>query len=180
MVDIQAARTALYRFFDSDDVLLYVGITNMPQVRWAAHTMKPWWKQVARKEVVWFENRAAAAQAEVGAIRREEPKYNIANAWYAEPKRPGVAAVPVQRQSSSRMTAVPGARSEADQELAAAAEAWRKSRAELDAANAELRALLIRGRAEGLGPSEMARLSGFTREWVSKIAPDPRRARDDS
>ncbi|WP_405506444.1 GIY-YIG nuclease family protein [Streptomyces cyaneofuscatus] len=175
MVDIQAARTALYRFFDSDG--LYVGITNMPQVRWAAHTMKPWWKQVARKEVVWFENRAAAAQAEVGAIRNEEPKYNIANAWYAEPKRPGVAAV---RPSLPRATAVPSARSEADQELAAAADAWRKSRAELDAANAELRALLIRGRAEGLGPSEMARLSGFTREWVAKIAPDPRRARDDS
>lgn len=44
------------------------------------------------------------------------------------------------------------------------------------AADEELRQLLIEGRAAGLGPSEMGRLTGFTREWVAKIAPAPPRS----
>lgn len=39
------------------------------------------------------------------------------------------------------------------------------------AADAELRELLVEGRAAGKGPSHMAKLTGFTREWVAKIAP---------
>ncbi|WTE17119.1 hypothetical protein OH747_05660 [Streptomyces anthocyanicus] len=38
-------------------------------------------------------------------------------------------------------------------------------------ADAELRELLVEGRAAGKGPSHMAKLTGFTREWVAKIAP---------
>lgn len=38
-------------------------------------------------------------------------------------------------------------------------------------ADAELRELLVEARAAGKGPSHMAKLTGFTREWVAKIAP---------
>ena len=41
-------------------------------------------------------------------------------------------------------------------------------------ADEELRDLLVKGRAEGKGPSHMAKLTGFTREWVAKIAPQPK------
>ncbi|MGW1949124.1 hypothetical protein ACWCRC_32975 [Streptomyces sp. NPDC001940] len=41
-------------------------------------------------------------------------------------------------------------------------------------ADTELRDLLVEGRASGLGPSHMAKLTGFTREWVAKIAPQPK------
>jgi hypothetical protein len=60
-----------------------------------------------------------------------------------------------------------------DTEIQAAAK--RRSRAEeaFNRADSELRALLVQGRAAGKGPSHMAKLTGFTREWVSKIAPDP-------
>ncbi|MFJ3089091.1 hypothetical protein [Streptomyces sp. NPDC086838] len=44
-------------------------------------------------------------------------------------------------------------------------------------ADMELKELLVKGRAAGLGPSEMAKLTGFTREWVSKIAPDESKSR---
>ncbi|MFI9618080.1 hypothetical protein ACIG8S_04090 [[Kitasatospora] papulosa] len=40
-------------------------------------------------------------------------------------------------------------------------------------ADAELRDLLVTARTEDIGPSELARLTGLTREWVAKIAPDP-------
>ena len=39
-------------------------------------------------------------------------------------------------------------------------------------ADARLKALLVQGRAANIGPSEMGRASGFTREWVAKIAPE--------
>jgi hypothetical protein len=41
-------------------------------------------------------------------------------------------------------------------------------------ADVELRELLQEGRAAGKGPSHMAKLTGFTREWVAKIAPAPK------
>ncbi|WP_158715890.1 hypothetical protein [Streptomyces sp. NRRL B-24720] len=47
-------------------------------------------------------------------------------------------------------------------------------------ADAKLKDLLVKGRAGGLGPSQMAKLTGFTREWVAKIAPDPKRSRQNA
>ncbi|MGW0780387.1 hypothetical protein [Streptomyces sp. NPDC002913] len=44
-------------------------------------------------------------------------------------------------------------------------------------ADEHLKELLVKGRAEGLGPSQMSKLTGFTREWVTKIAPDPKKSR---
>lgn len=58
-------------------------------------------------------------------------------------------------------------------EIQAAAKKRTRAEDAFKRADEELRALLVRGRAEGKGPSHMAKLSGFTREWVAKIAPDP-------
>ena len=64
--------------------------------------------------------------------------------------------------------------------MGSAAASWvaakKRKRAEeaLKRADSELHALLVEGRATGKGPSHMARLTGFTREWVAKIAPDPK------
>ncbi|MFI1728220.1 GIY-YIG nuclease family protein [Streptomyces acidicola] len=85
MVDIHTARTALYRLYDAEGVLLYVGITNMPNVRFATHRSKPWWKQVLRKEIEWFDTRQPAAEAEVLAIRNEQPLYNVTNSPWRSP-----------------------------------------------------------------------------------------------
>lgn len=58
-------------------------------------------------------------------------------------------------------------------EIQAAAKKRTRAEDAFKRADDELRDLLVRGRAAGLGPSHMAKLTGFTREWVSKIAPDP-------
>lgn len=69
--------TTLYRFFDSDSRLLYVGITCRGPERWADHASeKGWWTDVARVTADHFPNRAAAAAAEVVAIRLESPSFN--------------------------------------------------------------------------------------------------------
>lgn len=58
-----------------------------------------------------------------------------------------------------------------DMEIQAAAKKRARAEKAFNDADTELRQLLVKGRAEGKGPSEMARLTGFTREWVAKIAP---------
>lgn len=62
---------------------------------------------------------------------------------------------------------------DAETELKAAARKRAKSKEAFDRDDAEVRRLLVKWRAEGIGPSDMARWTGFTREWVGKIAPDP-------
>ncbi len=81
-------RTALYRFFDADGALLYVGITHDIEQRWAAHERdKPWWPQVAERPVEWFESRRLALQAELKAIREEAPVHNVTGKSWAETRR---------------------------------------------------------------------------------------------
>ena len=64
-----------------------------------------------------------------------------------------------------------------DAQIQAAARKRARAKEALDRADEELHTLLVQGRAAGLGPSQMAKLTGFTREWVAKIAPDPKRKR---
>ena len=72
------APTALYRLYDAKDRLLYVGITSDLMGRLTAHADKPWWPDVARKTAEWHPTRASAAEAEMKAIRSEDPVHNIA------------------------------------------------------------------------------------------------------
>jgi hypothetical protein len=62
---------------------------------------------------------------------------------------------------------------ELDARIVAATKKRLRAEAAFHSADADLRELLVEGRAAGLGPSHMAKLTGFTREWVAKIAPDP-------
>ncbi|WP_069751626.1 GIY-YIG nuclease family protein [Streptomyces sp. EN16] len=80
-------RTALYRLFDADQQLLYVGITKDPKKRWRTHAQwarSSWWPSVTRKVVEWFPDREAADLAETAAINSEKPLHNL-----AKRERPG-------------------------------------------------------------------------------------------
>lgn len=84
-------RTALYRLYDAEDRLLYIGITDSPRRRWAQHAAKQadaWWPDVARKSVEWFASRTDAEAAEMRAIEQEGPPYNShhAIAWPNPPE----------------------------------------------------------------------------------------------
>jgi transcriptional regulator with XRE-family HTH domain len=75
---LMGERTALYRFYDIDDQLLYVGITDNIPARWEGHARnKRWWSDVVRKVVEWHDDREAAALAEIAAIVAERPLYNV-------------------------------------------------------------------------------------------------------
>ena len=71
-------RTALYRLFNEAGALLYVGITNDPDVRWSCHArQKDWWPEVHSRTIEWKPTRAEAEAAEAEAIGREGPRWNV-------------------------------------------------------------------------------------------------------
>jgi excinuclease UvrABC nuclease subunit len=77
-------RTALYRLLDHSRNLLYVGISNDPEERFASHRReKAWWPQVDGISIEWFESRRAASLAEAHTIATENPRHNIhqTDAW---------------------------------------------------------------------------------------------------
>lgn len=70
-------RTALYRLYDLENRLLYVGVAANPLQRWAGHsTTKEWWPEVSVREIEWFPTRIEAETAEAKAITEDAPKWN--------------------------------------------------------------------------------------------------------
>ncbi len=70
--------TTLYRYFDSKDKLLYIGISGKPGKRLHEHYKnQPWSGLIARSEFVHYEGRDEALAAEASAIKSEKPKYNV-------------------------------------------------------------------------------------------------------
>jgi hypothetical protein len=69
----------LYRCFDSDGGLLYIGITGDPGNRFAVHEcLTPWWADVAKiDQDSDHASRAELEEAERAAIRAEHPFYNV-------------------------------------------------------------------------------------------------------
>lgn len=77
MPDIESQPTAVYRLYARDGRLLYVGMTNNPDVRFANHELtKGWWKQVEEKVIEWHPDRATARLHEAAAIKGEAPAFN--------------------------------------------------------------------------------------------------------
>lgn len=70
--------TAVYRLYDADGVLLYIGMTRNPKQRWKDHRKEMlWWPEVTEKKLTWYDTRWAAWDAELTAIPSESPRYNL-------------------------------------------------------------------------------------------------------
>lgn len=77
-LNLAVRETAVYRLFDADDRLLYVGMTCNPDARLKWHKQNsPWWPEVRRKALIWCEDREVAEEEERSAIRLEKPLHNV-------------------------------------------------------------------------------------------------------
>lgn len=78
--------TSLYFYYDINDTLIYVGITDRGISRNREHNSRAeWWPFVARQEVQHFVTRRAAEAEERELIRRYRPPFNRQhNHYYAE------------------------------------------------------------------------------------------------
>ena len=78
---------AMYRFFDADGRLLYVGATYDLPTRIGAHRVNAfWWPLVARTRWQLFPTVEAALEAEREAIATEHPRFNVrSRPWPSKP-----------------------------------------------------------------------------------------------
>jgi len=146
-------RTAVYRLFGDADRLLYVGIAFDLSRRYMQHKKtKPWWPEVLRKEVCWFETRRLAEAAEHTAIVSERPCYNVRGV--EDPVRmPDLPRVPVGPSDAVR-------KQQADA-LRKAAKADKRADAAKERTRAALRAAILEAASLGLGPAEIRRLIDY-------------------
>lgn len=73
--------TALYRHFDADGALLYVGISKDVESRFKQHSDRAIWVQFAASHTgEWLPSRRDALTAEARAIEAERPLFNKAGA----------------------------------------------------------------------------------------------------
>ncbi len=80
-VENDLVKTALYRHFDKDGNLLYVGVSLNAIERTISHRDKShWYQDIARIEIEWLHSRSAAYYAEKKAIQSEHPRHNIRDA----------------------------------------------------------------------------------------------------
>lgn len=70
----------VYRFYNSDGEILYVGYTNSPSRRWSSHQRsKSWWSEVSYKSFDVYNSSEEALIAEAVQIRDLEPLYNVSS-----------------------------------------------------------------------------------------------------
>lgn len=94
-----AVPTALYRHFDKDGALLYVGISLNHMARLAQHRdASHWFPHIARMTVEWLPDRAAAMEAERLAILNENPAHNV-----KRPRKPDSSEVAARIDDSRWM-----------------------------------------------------------------------------
>lgn len=78
--------TSVYKYYDRNNLLLYVGITRRGTQRNREHdATKIWWRFVVRQEVEHHPHRMAALQREKHLIRKFRPPFNKQhNPFHAE------------------------------------------------------------------------------------------------
>lgn len=87
---------SLYRFFNKDGDLLYVGISSKLGNRFHEHSKnQPWYEEIVGSTVAHYPTREAALDAERDAIKAERPLYNVVH-------NRDKAAVPFAPPESSR------------------------------------------------------------------------------
>lgn len=101
----------VYRCYDADDQLLYVGVTTDMRQRHTEHAgQKEWYSEVARIETEEFDSGDEAAEREMVLLTHERPRYNSPTARrYTAHLRPArepskVAALLIEARSI-RLTA---------------------------------------------------------------------------
>lgn len=78
MTDIDGSDHALYRFFNADGGLLYIGISVNPSTRFRRHKgEQPWWLEVTQITIERYPARSEVLAAEKRAIEAEHPLYNV-------------------------------------------------------------------------------------------------------
>ena len=70
-------KPAVYRMFDADGVLIYIGYSTNVLRRIYSYTDFTWYRRIATVKIEHFKTKKEAQQAEKDAIFNESPLYNV-------------------------------------------------------------------------------------------------------
>lgn len=152
---LPASSWFVYRLFDEEDIVLYVGYTSRTvHARIAEHRSdKQWWSEVARVAVEEFGSELDARRAESRAIAVERPRYNV------DGRRTLQAAPDDDGPFDPDAILV---------RIAAAGERAAQADVAMAEASAALRDVCLRRLKGGDGPASVARAAGISRRTVYK------------
>lgn len=71
-----ARPAAVYRLYDAEGKVLYIGSSYDPDARYRAHREKAWGQRIARRAIKWCGDRETAYREEAAAILAENPPCN--------------------------------------------------------------------------------------------------------
>jgi predicted GIY-YIG superfamily endonuclease len=154
-------RTAVYRLFDTEDDLLYIGVSDQFGARWHQHAkVQPWWRDVDHQTITWFDTRDEALATETAAIKAEQPLYNIVH--NGQHGRPGSA--------KDAVTGFMIPEDPRDVEVWRSAEALRAAEKAHQIAQEEHVSCVLAALRAGRGPTAVVNLSPFTDAHIRKLA----------
>jgi hypothetical protein len=149
----------VYRFYDAAGVLLYVGSTWRPHMRWRQHQSKPWFPEVTDVRVEQFSDLEAMREAERQAIHREQPRHNVLGRRRSEDEERRKR----ERQESEQRKAEDSAR------VQEAMEPIRQVTADRKRIQEEWRQVICGALAAGYSAVEIARAAEITTQRVYQI-----------
>jgi len=92
----------LYRFYDAEGSLLYVGITKFFEPRLKQHYKNAeWFFDTTHVRLEHYQTRQEVELAETRAIKTERPKYNIAKSLDKEVALDALATLRETRESAT-------------------------------------------------------------------------------
>ena len=92
----------LYRFYDAEGALLYVGITKFFEPRLKQHYKNAeWFFETASVKLEHYKTRQEVERAETQAIESESPRYNIAKNLDKESALDALALLKEKRENAT-------------------------------------------------------------------------------
>ncbi len=88
-VSVETRAASVYRCYNAESDLLYVGMSIHPARRLTEHVGKAWWRDVAAVTVAHYEDVRQAAAAERQAIETERPEWNVTYSMGSAPRMAG-------------------------------------------------------------------------------------------
>jgi hypothetical protein len=145
--------TGLYRFYDSNGNLLYIGRTaQLP--RWRNHSKsKEWWTDIATATIEWLDGDAFAEERR--AILAENPCHNRAR-WPVKRPRP-IGAPPAWEPLPSQLR----------DRIAKAARRYARTEGSSD--RIALATLVYEARLQGCRPMDMARAARMSADQIRAL-----------
>lgn len=145
-------RVALYRHFNHEGELLYVGISLSAAERLRQHLDGSCWRyEIARMDISWFDSRSSALMAEKEAIKSELPIFNVMHSGRVK-----------RQESSDAIREVAASHEHADEIRSADDQTIKLCESESDAVAVSIH---LSGRTQ----CEIAALMGISTAYLSRI-----------